>query len=467
MRVAPLAVVLLFASGCLAAHPDVGNATKGVAPRIVAGPDHAAFKQTQGRELELVADRTDPSRLTIAYVIPRESPVSSSWLSIAKSRDGGATWTTRPFCGDPLVGAPKVGTCFFAGARLTSDPVLMQAADGTLLYVGVMLGATDVTQFVARFAPDAMEPTSVHVVSRSSLNMVDGAQMLPAPYQVYYNGKANLMQARDGAIHLVWAADLFVDQTGTTVGLPHWTTSRDGGRTWSRPVDLSDAKMGDPDAIYAVGVQAFQTLDGRLHAIWWESKSNALYQVDSDDGVKFTAVRKIAPAMGRPPQAMVNSDNMTRPWLVVDGSSGPHAGSAYLLFDDLSLGDRDLYLLVSRDGATTWSAPQRLATVPERNGRDETMARPFIDRDGTLSILYPSWKHLERWSPYEMRLATSFDGARTFQDILLSSDFSPINNPGDYNDLDRTKDGLLAVWEDGRGGPDGTKWLFESLIRTA
>ncbi|MBI2077162.1 MAG: exo-alpha-sialidase [Euryarchaeota archaeon] len=468
MRRGLLAVALAaVASACVSPGNDL-DAGATVPSILVPGPDEAAFRETQGREFDMVADRDDPSKVTAAYVIPRQDSNFPSWLALAKSSDGGRTWRTYPFCGDPATPAPSDVGCPFLGARLTSDPVLLQARDGTLLYLGVMLNAQDVTQFVARFDRDATKPSSVHVISRSAFNFVDGAQMIPAPYMVYYNGKANILEerARD-VLHVVWAADLVGRDDGVppTIGLPFWTTSRDGGRSWSRPVALTQEAFGDLDSIYAVGVEAFETLDGKLHAIWWESRSNALYQVTSSDGAgTFTAPRKIGPALARPSNAPVNSDNLTRPWTGVDLSGGPRHGTVYVLYDDLSLGDRDLYLLVSTDNATTWSPPTRVPTIPQGNGRDETMARLLVEPDGNISVLYPSWRKLERWSPYEMRLARSTDGAVTFADVRLSSGFSPLHNPGDYNDLVRTPDGVLAVWEDGRGGPAGTKWAFRSLI---
>lgn len=462
----PILAALVLLAGCLSEVPDPNAPVTG-RNVLAPGPDHRSFSETEAREFDVVADRNDPDHVSVAYVIPRVDEVSGSWLSFAKTRDGGQTWTIQPFCGDPLSPSPGLATCPFAGARITSDPVLVQLADGDLLYVGVMLNAADVTQFAARFPPDAMEPASVSVVSRSAFDFFEGAQMLPAPYEYYYNGKANLMQDESGALHLVWAANLQgVDTVEPVTGLPFWTTSTDGGRTWSTPIALSDSTFSDVGSMYAVGVEAFQTIDGRFHATWWESITNALYQVSSDDGKRFTSVRRIAPALARPTQAAVDSDNLTRPWVGIDRSGGPWHGSVYLLFDDLSTGDRDLYFLISRDNATTWSKPVRLGTIPLGNGRDETMARLLLEPDGAISVLYPSWEHLERWSPYEMRLSRSIDGAATFQDVLLSSAFSPINNPGDYNDLDRTSQGILAIWEDGREGPSGTRWMFQSLILT-
>lgn len=464
-------LVTAAAAGCVGDGPPAQDDGGEGTPLLLAGPDERAFDDTQAREFELVVDPADRSHVTLGYVIPGEGDVPQSWLSIAVSDDGGDTWTVQKFCGDPHTpGDTTDPACPFLGGVLTSDPVLLRLHDGTILYVGVVLRADSVEQFAARFEPGALEPTSVHVVSRSAWNFVESAHMLPAPYRVYYNGKANVMQERHtDTLHLVWAANLIVDaRVHPTSGLPFWTTSEDGGRTWSTPMGLSNHTFADTaDPIYAVGVQAFETLDGNLHAIWWESQSNALYQVTSTDGGQtFSPPREIAPAVARPPGAPIDSDNLTRPWVVVDESDGPWRGSVYLLYDDLSGGDRDLYLLVSRDGAATWSDPQRLATVPEGDGRDDTMARLHIDEDGAVLILYPRWKHLERWSPYEMRLAHSVDGGQTFSDVKLSSDFSPIHNPGDYNDLERTEDGILAIWEDGRGADGEGRWAFQSLVRT-
>lgn len=423
------------------------------------GPDRRAFAGA-GREFDLAADRDDRDHLALAYIMPRDNAASPSWLAYATSGDGGATWETRPLCGDPLGPAAPDPACPFLGARLTSDPVLLQLDDGSFLYVGVALRADSVLQFAARYPRDALEPASVHTVSLSAFSFFPGAQQLPAPYQVYYNGKANVMQASDGRLHLVWAADFGPENDAgpqVTTGIPHIATSDDGGRTWSTPRKLVPEAFGDVGAIYAVGVEAFETLDGALHAVWWDSYTNALYQVTSDDGSSFSAPRRIADVVGRPADARADSDNLTRLWTGVDRSGGPWHGSVYLLADDKSTGDRDLVLFTSRDGAQAWTE-QRLPT-DTGEGRDETMARLLLEPGGAVSVLYPSWDKVERLSPSGVHLARSADGGQTWATARLSSDVNPHPNPGDYNDLDVLADGsVVAVWEDARDGVRGP-WM--------
>jgi hypothetical protein len=456
-----LVVAVFLLAGCAGTG---GENNRPSAIELLPGPDHRAFAGA-GREFDLVADRDDPAHLSLAFITPRDDAASPSWLVYATSRDGGETWEIRPLCGDPLAVAAPDPACPFLGARLTSDPVLLQLDDGSFLYVGVALRADSVLQFAARFPRGAMEPESVHTVSRSAFSFFPGAQMLPAPYQVYYNGKANVMQASDGSIHLVWAADFGAENDAgpqVTTGIPHLTTSVDGGRTWSTPLKLAPETFADVGGLYAVGVELFETLDGHLHAVWWDGYTNALYQVDSDDGARrFTAPRHIGEVLARPADARADSDNVTRLWTGVDRSAGPWRGSVYLLADDKSTGDRDLVLFTSRDGAGTW-AEQRLPT-DTGDGRDETMARLLVEPGGAISILYPSWDKVERLAPSDMHLARSVDGGATWASVRLSSDVNPHPNPGDYNDLDVADGGLVAVWEDAR---DGTRGPWMSRIAT-
>lgn len=457
-------LVLPLLAGCLGGGPGAG-AEQG---KLVPGPDRRSF-ETAGREFDLVADRDDRSHLALAFITPRADPASPSWLAYAATHDAGATWEVRRLCGDPL-GAVDVGTslpgCPHLGARLTSDPILMQMADGAFLYVGVALRAHEVTLFASRYERDAMEPTWTEVVSRSAFNAFPGAHMVPAPYQVYYNGKPNVMQADDGRLHIVWAADLGIENDAgpmVTTGIPFATTSADGGRTWSTPVKLVPESFADVGGIYAVGVETFQTRDGNLHAVWWESWTNQVVQVTSaDGGATWSEPRSLATVVGRPDDARVDSDNVTRPWVGVDRSGGPHDGTAYILADDKSGGDRDLVLLRSADDGATWDV-RTPPGLPTGNGRDETMARLLVEPSGAVSILYPSWDRVERLAPYDMHLARSTDGGETFQSVRVSSDFSPFHNPGDYNDLDAVPGGILAVWEDGRMAG---RWPFQAFVAT-
>lgn len=470
--VAVLAVPSL--AGCLAQGPDAGG-TAG--PRTtdapaLAAPDGLAFADTQAREFDVAQDPADPEKVAVGYVIPKPHLNDLFWLGIARSADGGTSWEVRRLCGDPETQADRLDAagCPFAGAAGTSDPVLISLADGTVLYVGVMLRADSVVLFAARFPPDAMEPESVHVVARSAYNAVDGAHRVPTPYGVYYNGKANLLLDRDGeTVHLVWAANLLAATAGgaaPNLGVPVWSTSTDGGRTWTTPVTLSEHGFGDPDAPFAVGVDAFQTLDGALHAVWWDGRSNALYQVTSTDGADtFTAPRRIADAPARAEDAPVDFSDFTRPWVGVDRSGGPHHGTAYVLFDDLRHGDRDVFLIRSRDHAASWSDPVRVSHA-SRSGRDETHGRLLVEDTGAVSAMYSSFQGKEGESPNEVWLARSTDGGETFDRLRLSSGMSPLHNPRDYNDLWQVGRDVVVMWEDGRGGPPGTHWAFLARVTT-
>ena len=223
---------LLSLSGCLDGNGDADP----LGPTLVPGAERKAF-EVQAREFDLVADREDPSHLALAFITPRADPVSPSWLAYATTRDAGETWEVRRLCGDPLADPASIGAglpdCPHLGARLTSDPILLQLDDGAFLFVGVALRADEVTLFASRYERDAMEPTWTEVVSRSAFNAFPGAHMVPAPYQAYYNGKPNVMQATDGRLHIVWAADLGIENDAgpmVTTGIPFVTTSSDGGR---------------------------------------------------------------------------------------------------------------------------------------------------------------------------------------------------------------------------------------------
>lgn len=434
------------------------------------GTDHPAFTDMQAREFDVVTDPDDPDNVTMGFMIPKPHLADLFWSGLARSHDGGETWDVRRFCGDPEVQGerPDAAGCPFAGAAGVGDPVVLRLQDGTVLYVGVMLRADSVVLFAARFPPGAMEPESVHVVARSGYNFVDGAHALPTPYAVYYNGKANLLLDRDGeTIHLVWAVNLLAGEAGASnVALPMWTTSTDGGRTWSTPVGLSDHSFGDPDGPFAVGVDAFQTRDGKLHAIWWDGRTNAIYQVTSEDGAEtFTSPRKIADVPARPENAPVNFGNLTRPWVGVDRSGGPRDGHAYILFDDLRNGHRDEFLIRSTDDAASWSQPVRVshASAPPRN---ETHGRLLVEETGAISVLYSSFEGEDDHSRNHAYLARSTDGGRTFDHLRLSSAPSPLRNIGDYNDLWRDGDEIVAVWEDGREGSETTRWAFTARAST-
>lgn len=460
-------LVAAMLAGCSANEPPTDEPPEDPVEVV----DRLAFEDAwEAREFDVVSDPRDPDRLTMGFMIPRPDP-RLFWLGIARSDDGGGNWTLAHFCGDPEEQADGVDVvdCPFAGAAALGDPALEVLHDGTVVYVGVMVDGYDVAQFAARFRPGEMEPESVTIIARSAFDQVDGAHMLPAPLRVYYNGKANVMQEPDtDRIHAVWAVDLRFEETGLpNTALPVWTHSDDGGRSWSQPERISGHGFGDIDAPFAVGADIIKSHDGRLHVTWWDGKTNTLQQVTSPDaGDRWHGPRDIADAQGRPEGGPVDFYNVTRPWLEI-APSGPDAGDLVIVYDHIGDGDRDVMLVRSQDDGLTWSEPVLVSHLGARDRQDETLPRAVFEPSGTLSVLYVTYDGQWRTSGHRMHLARSVDGGSTFDHVEVSSGGSPLQNVGDYNALAVTRDDLVMVWEDGRGGPSGSHRAWQASVPLA
>ncbi|HEU0034942.1 MAG TPA: sialidase family protein [Kofleriaceae bacterium] len=199
-------------------------------------------------------------------------------------------------------------------------------------------------------------------------------------------------------LFLVWQEIVFTG--GSHGGDIYFARSRDGGATWSPPLDLSRASLhGDGKARITKSIWHNGSLDLAVaeHAIYaaWTDYEGTLHVASSDDdGASFSAPRALAGDASRPARA---------PALAI----GPHA--LYLAWT-LGEDDRaDIHVMRSDDAGRTWTAP----TIVERTPHYSDAPKLAVDRNGTLHVVYAE----STGGPFDrftIRYTRSRDEGRTF-----------------------------------------------------
>jgi hypothetical protein len=225
--------------------------------------------------------------------------------------------------------------------------------------------------------------------------------------------------------------------------------SRDGGRSFAPPLEISDVSGDARDsdntvegAVPAVGPK------GELY-VAWAGPRGLVIDRSSDGGWTFgqdVVVSAMPGGWDLPVPGLVRHNGM--PVTAVDLSGGPHAGTVYINWIDERNGDLDVFVAASRDGARTWSAPVRVND--DGPGAAQMFTWMAVDPvDGAINVVFHD-RRGQAGTATGVTLARSVDGGRSFVNMPLgvpafeccaASAFF-----GDYNGIDAYGGRVVAAF---------------------
>jgi hypothetical protein len=122
----------------------------------------------------------------------------------------------------------------------------------------------------------------------------------------------------------------------------------------------------------------------------------------------------------------------------VDLSNGPNKGTLYVNWIDARNGDLDVFVMSSRNGGDTWTAPVRVNDDPVKNGKEQFFTWMSVDpADGSINVIFYDRRDTTG-TQTRLTLARSIDGGRTFVNHKI--DLPPFNATrraffGDYGSI--------------------------------
>jgi hypothetical protein len=215
--------------------------------------------------------------------------------------------------------------------------------------------------------------------------------------------------------------------------------SRDGGRTFSTPLEISDETGDARDSDNTVeGAVPVAGPNGEVYVAWAGPKG--LYFDRSSDGGwtfgKDVLISNMPGGWDLPVPGLERHNGM--PVTAVDVSSGRHRGTIYVNWIDERNGDPDVFVASSTDGGGTWSAPVRVND--DAKGHTQMLTWLAVDPvDGALNVIFHD-RRGQQGTMTGVTLARSVDGGKTFRnhavpvtpfDCCAKSGFF-----GDYNAID-------------------------------
>jgi hypothetical protein len=229
-----------------------------------------------------------------------------------------------------------------------------------------------------------------------------------------------------------------------------FSRSRDGARTFTPPVQVSDAPGDARDSDGTVeGVVPAVGLKGEVY-LAWAGPAGLVFDRSLDGGYTFGADTVIGPMPGGwdiPLPGIPRHNGM--PVTGVDHSRGPNRGTVYVNWIDERNGDADVFVSASRDGGRTWSGPTRVNDDPKGNKRAQLFTWMAVDPgDGSINIVFLDRRDTDG-SDNAVTLARSTDGGKTFANHRVSRPPFPSNDKlfyGDYVGVDAHGGRVAAIY---------------------
>lgn len=221
--------------------------------------------------------------------------------------------------------------------------------------------------------------------------------------------------------------------------------STDDGKTWSQPIEI-DAHPGLPrdDNGAAEGFAGAVGPDGRLYAIW--SQDNEIMFTTSRDGGKtFSRARSIIHTA----PIMFAIDTLDRangfPQIAID----PKSKRLYITWSDYRNGDLDVFVATSDDSGKRWSAPIRVNSDPVHDGAEQFFQWLAVDpADGSVNVIFYDRRGDPKNRKQIVVLARSTDGGRRFNNYAWTHEPFEAGGVffGDYSGIAAYGGRVYGIW---------------------
>lgn len=234
-------------------------------------------------------------------------------------------------------------------------------------------------------------------------------------------------------VYVLWQEIVF--SGGSHGGEMLLARSRDGGRSFESPVNLSNSAAGDgkgrltPQQWDNGSYDLIAGPGGQVHLAWTEYEGPLWYSRSVDGGASFSAPRQLGGRAG--------------PARAPDLALGPQ-GSVYLVWSQGGAPDADLWLAVSRDGGGEFQAPRALTQGPALSDAP----RLAVDRSGVLHLAYGEQGPVAGSQPQVVYTRSSGGGIDFDPPRVVSVPFPEGRSGAGFPNLGLDARGnVLLVWE--------------------
>lgn len=243
-----------------------------------------------------------------------------------------------------------------------------------------------------------------------------------------------------GNVYLAWTRfDVYGSANPEHRSQIYFTRSTDQGQTFSMPFRISDTGGDCLDSDNTVeGAVPAVGPNGEVYVVW-AGPLGLVFDKSTDGGLTFGKDKVIGAIPGGWDfgiEGLSRANGM--PVTGVDLSNGPNKGTLYVNWIDARNGDPDVFVMASRNGGETWTAPVRVNDDALKNGKAQFFTWMAIDpADGSVNVIFYDRRD-GKGTQTGLTLARSVDGGRTFVNHKLDLPLFNINDRvffGDYSSI--------------------------------
>lgn len=386
----------------LQAQPDLRDVTIHVGPNHRASPPDSAERN----EGWIAASLRDPNILLAAS---HKSPGCGAMIS----RDAGNIWEN--------LSLPRLEDCF--------DPMTASSSDGVLYILST-----------GRSVPESQSggrPSSAPIRIYSS---VDSGKTWRGPAELRTPVRPDHPRltvdrsngSHHGRVYVAWneVSDTWVKNRYNI--FLHY--SDDSGRTFSEPIHLETDQGGK-----LVTTEPVVLSDGTLLVTYYQyyqplssakNERQPFYILRSTDGGETFAPPEKVLEVGVSAWNYLRTDfgrAFTLPIIVADGSrESPYTDRLYVVWDDVSEGDSNIWLTWSADGGRTWAARVKVNDnhSAREDGPPDFRMTPVVavNQAGVVGVAWYDRRDDPARRCWKQYFSASIDGGVTFQpNIAVSS----------------------------------------------
>jgi hypothetical protein len=264
--------------------------------------------------------------------------------------------------------------------------------------VGVLLLLSAIASGAALIAIQQQQPV------QASINHFGG------DVRQYSGPRASIAVSGSSNVYLTW----WDNKTGNNEVF--FAGSNDGGKTFGKPINLSNAKGGSADSqIAASGKNVYVT--------WWDNKTGnwqVFSKASTDNGKTFgndavmlksvgkTPVKKLTPT----PSSTISVDT------ILAAPSG--SNNEYVVWWDNTTGNWDVFFAKSTDNGKTFGNPVNISNSPDSRSLG---ARMVAQGDNNVYIAWIDIKSGQK----QVMFRSSTDSGNTFGNPVMVNDNSTIS----------------------------------------
>jgi hypothetical protein len=243
-----------------------------------------------------------------------------------------------------------------------------------------------------------------------------------------------------GNVYLAWTRfDVYGSSNPEHRSQIYFTRSTDQGQTFSMPFRISDTGGDCLDSDNTVeGAVPAVGPNGEVYVVW-AGPLGLVFDKSLDGGLTFGKDKAIGNIPGGWDFSVEGLDRANgMPVTGVDLSSGQNKGTLYVNWIDARNGDPDVFVMSSRNGGDTWSAPVRVNDDAVKNGKAQFFTWMSVDPvDGSVNVVFYDRRDMPG-TQTGLTLARSVDGGRSFVNHKIDLPAFAVNSRvffGDYSSI--------------------------------